>query len=318
MSSVRVLYICSAGHSGSTFTDMLLGGHSQMESLGEFSFIGKNLALGELCGCGVPVSDCQAWAPIFNRIIRERGTDLRQSPYEIRQWDTHAVQIIDNQQQTPAFLLGMKLRSAYMKYRYQLPQKLYPFVPFPPRVAGYVHNTNYLYNIIRETRHCQIVIDSSKNIFKALALYENNPKEIRIIFLSRDGRGVYLSKINSNMSQKEAVLSWVGYYKRALPLLAKVVNPEHLFKVRYEDLASQPETILKKICEFAGMSFEPTMLDFTIGIRHSVNGNRNARFNRQKKGIRLDELWRTKLTQEDLKIFNKYGGMTNHCLGYHD
>ncbi len=318
MNAVSVLYICSAGRSGSTFTDMLLGGHSQMESLGEFSFIGKNLALGELCGCGVLVSDCQAWASVFNQIMQERGIDLRQSPYGLRQWDTCAARIIDHQQQTPTFLLGMKLRSTYMKYRYQLPQKIYQYVPFPPKVVGYIRNTCYMYDIVREARNCQIVIDSSKNIFKALALYEYNPSAVRIILLARDGRGVYLSRLNSNVPRKEAVVSWVKYYQRALPLLSKVVRPEHFLKVRYEDIASQPEKIMKKICKFSGVSFEPSMLDFTAGIRHSVNGNQDARFSRQKKGILLNELWKEKLTQEDLEVFDKYGGLTNRRLGYND
>lgn len=36
-----VIYVCAAAHSGSTLSDMFLGGHSQIASLGELSFLGK-------------------------------------------------------------------------------------------------------------------------------------------------------------------------------------------------------------------------------------------------------------------------------------
>jgi hypothetical protein len=36
-----VIYVCAAARSGSTLSDMFLGGHSRISSLGELSFRGK-------------------------------------------------------------------------------------------------------------------------------------------------------------------------------------------------------------------------------------------------------------------------------------
>ena len=53
MSNVRVAFICSAGHAGSTLLDLLLGANSAAVSLGEITHLPKNLALNTPCTCVV-------------------------------------------------------------------------------------------------------------------------------------------------------------------------------------------------------------------------------------------------------------------------
>lgn len=52
MTSNKVLYICSAGRSGSTLINLVLGSHSQCMSLGEIEHLPKNIALNTPCSCG--------------------------------------------------------------------------------------------------------------------------------------------------------------------------------------------------------------------------------------------------------------------------
>jgi len=315
MSEVRYVYICAARRSGSTFFDLLLGGHSQIASLGEFSFLGKALSLDQTCGCGSPLRSCSTWAKVFDRIAEERGVDLRQTPYAMQQWDTRAVRQVDRKQQTPAYLLASTLRSKWMSLRTGAP-KIGPLqLPMPASLRKGVANSFYLYDLIRESWGCQVVVDSSKNIFKALSLYEQDSEHVRILWLTRDGRGVFHSRLKTGLSRKESIGPWMRYHHLAQKRLKQALAPGHLKTLRYEDLATDTGSTLREICEFLGLPFEPQMVDLSKGVRHVVNGNHKATFSRAQ-GVCLDERWRQGLSASELAFFERKGGSLNNRLGY--
>ena len=159
-----------------------------------------------------------------------------------------------------------------------------------------------------------VMIDSSKDSREAVELYRLAPDRVKIVLLTRDGRGVFLSSRSSNISQSESLAGWIKYHRRALPLLEKQIAPGDLLTLRYEDFATNPEKAGRRLCEFAGLDFEAGMLDLAATTRHIVNGN-DTRF-AVGKGIRLDERWRDALAGDDLAYFNKYGSKMNERLGY--
>ena len=69
---------------------------------------------------------------------------------------------------------------------------------------------------------------------------------------------------NSPLSQKD-ILKWVRpIIKRDLNTILKYkknILPEYKF-VKYEDLILDPQVVLKEICSFLGIEFEPQMLDY--------------------------------------------------------
>ncbi len=58
---IKILYITSLGHSGSTLLDVLLGQHSQLQSLGELAFFDTWIAEKNLCSCGTALPQCPFW-----------------------------------------------------------------------------------------------------------------------------------------------------------------------------------------------------------------------------------------------------------------
>lgn len=315
MGEARYCYICAAGRSGSTFFDLLLGGHSKVTSLGEFSFFGKALALNQPCGCGSNLLDCAAWAQVLQRVQEERHVDLRETPYAMRQWDARAVRVVDKNQQTPAYLLARKLRSQWMSLRSSVPAGVRSFVPMPQSLRVGLDNTFYLYDVIRDTWGCQVVVDSSKNIQKALSLYERDPEHVRVVLLTRDGRGVFHSRLKTGLSLKASIEPWVRYHSQAEKQLGRHLSPDHLRAVRYEDLATDTQSVLEQMCDFLGLPFETQMIDLSAGERHIVNGNRNATSSRNE-GVRFDENWRKGLSASELAFFERKGGRLNCHLGY--
>ena len=68
----RYCFILSAARSGSTFSDILLGGHPEIASLGELSYLSSLLGLNGSCGCGKAIDKCGSWKKIFAEIQIEK------------------------------------------------------------------------------------------------------------------------------------------------------------------------------------------------------------------------------------------------------
>lgn len=306
----RVVYICSSGRSGSTLIDMFLGGHSQAASLGEVNHLGKAVALRQTCACGTGVADCGQWNQVFDDLASRTGRDFRKRPYAFRLWDALAGIVIDRNHQTPGFTRAVYLRKAWLDLRHLTGNRL----PLLPSQEAALRNKIALYDSIARQWGKKVLIDSSKDSREAVELYRRIPDRVRIVLLTRDGRGVFLSSRTSKMSQRRSLFGWLRYYRRALPLLEKHVAAADQLTLRYEDFARDAETEGRRLCEFAGLDFDPRMLDLAATTRHIVNGN-DTRF-APDKGIRLDERWRSALVGDDLAYFNKYGSRMNKLLGY--
>ncbi|MGH8547530.1 MAG: sulfotransferase [Methylococcales bacterium] len=310
----RLVYICSAARSGSTVTDMFLGGHPAAASLGEINFLGKAIRLGQDCTCGVEVRDCPNWRKVFDLLQNDTGIDLLARPYGLRLWDARAVHVIDYAYQTRTRLVTIFLRKAWMEARDRLPAPLRRHCTIPPAFDVALANKMRLTEAIARCWNKTIVLDSSKNAREAVELYRLWPDKVRVILLTRDGRGVYLSQRKSARSRAESVRGWLHYYRRAMPRLEKHVATEALFRLRYEDLASGPEETGRNLCRFMGVDFDPILLELARGERHMVAGN-DTRFAAQK-WIRLDERWRSELVGDELAFFERMGGEMNRRLGY--
>ena len=105
---VDCVYICSAGHSGSTLLDLLLGSHSKATSLGEVTHLPKNLALNTLCACGAAVRSCDFWQRIVRALGDRIGADLMANPYALNLGYHRGVVIVDKSHQTAAYRGGCR------------------------------------------------------------------------------------------------------------------------------------------------------------------------------------------------------------------
>lgn len=309
----RVLYICSAGHSGSTLLDLLLGSQSQSASLGEITHFPKNLALDTDCACGEPISRCELWQQVISHLeSTQRFADLHANPYQLNLGFIEASSVIDHAQQT-------RWRMAYRKLLYGLSVGYLSsgnrlLLPAFKHLQSLAQNKMEFLNAIAEVGGFDYLIDSSKHYLEAIALYQAFPEEVRIVELVRDGRAVFYSGLKRKMSAQESLDAWKKTCTRAIPLLAKHVRPEHKLRVHYEKLTRAPGAALEEICRFANMKFEPSMLDFQKHDHHMTNGNR-MRFSSNSE-IRYDESWKLGLGAEQLAFFNDQAANLNRSLGY--
>jgi len=87
--------------------------------------------------------------------------------------------------------------------------------------------------------------------------------------------------------------------------------------LRYEDFVKDPATTLSQVCDLAGISYDDAMLKFRSVVHHNVNGNDKLKFGSADK-IRLDEKWRSGLSQQDAEYFENKAGRLNRLFGYQD
>ncbi len=115
-----------------------------------------------------------------------------------------------------------------------------------------------------------------RNVLYITELLELYP-HCHIVNMVRDPRDVLLSqkykwKIRflgaSNIPYREAIRAWTNYHAITISKLWNVAvnaadkhdNSDRVMTIRFEDLITQPENILRQVCDFTGLEFTPQML----------------------------------------------------------
>ena len=314
------VYIVSSPHGGSTLFSHVLGKHPEALNLGEVSFLPKLLALGELCSCGATMRECEFWKKILEEFKKVSGQDLGEDPYAVHFGDAPKGKLgsglIDVAHQTRLRFFLMKVRGALDTVSVlHAPKWLGLHACSLPSISLGAANTLGLYESARLVADARLVIDASKMPRKAAHLYVAAPESVRIIHLTRDGRGVVASR-KKYMSVANAAERWSHYHQLSLKLLQRWVPEKHRIRLSYEEFASSPETSLRAVCQWLGLEYSDRCLEFGAHRpSHSAGGN-PARFE-IAGGIRgIDERWRTVLTSEELTAFGRIAGAQNKALGY--
>jgi hypothetical protein len=297
----KVLYIGGFGRSGSTLVERILGQLPGFCSSGEVVFIWqRGLIDGQLCGCGVPVPECEFWSRVGKTAFG--GWD---------QIDAHEMlalqKRIDRNRYIPS-MVAPRLRPAAAA-----------------DMARYTDVLSKLYRAIGEVAGARVVIDASKHASTAYLLRRVPGIDLRVVHLVRDSRGVAYSWTKEvkkpevtggddafmpQYSPSSSGRQWVAYNLMfdalgAIDALHLGDTPTPRMLLRYEALMANPREGLERILAHAD---EPvTSFDFLgdgwvdLGCDHTVAGN-PMRFHQGRLDLRLDQAWTTKLPARDRKV----------------
>jgi LPS sulfotransferase NodH len=84
-------------------------------------------------------------------------------------------------------------------------------------------------------------------------------------------------------------------------------------EVRYEDLVADVGGVLRRICEFAGLEYEPDMADYAGNVDVSAKPHQQRLRQPPTSGVRD---WRTQMSPDDVAAFEHVAGDLLHELGY--
>ncbi len=325
MEKAQLVYISGSGHSGSTLLNFLLGGHGKISALGEAHRIylsANKSSKPHLCYCGKPVSDCLFWSSVsqeLQKIIKGMPKDI------LKNLITTNPQNLDIRDEI--FLLKEPKPVSSANYRLsnnrltmlmgsRLLWETFSIISYEVKMnKTIINNSLTIYEAIRRAWNTPIIVDATKNPSRMKGLYLAAKEDFRILELIRDGRAVCYSRMKrENLPMKKCAKIWQAEQRKQW--LAKLSIPKSLItRVRYEDLCQDPRKELTKICNSLGIDYQASMLNFRNNPQHGVGGN-IMRFRGSEKGIKLDEKWRSKLSNQDLNIFDAIAGKLNRSLGY--
>lgn len=295
---LRVLYILGEGRSGSTILDILLSSHDSIVGVGElWSFFEDDESLTGMCTCGLPYRQCPFWKAVRQKYLDRFGKE--------------ALPEINH------------LRKRHDAVRWTIP-KLLGYEG--PQFGRYCEATYGIYDILAEVSGRSVIVDSTKQIGRALNLLRCSDIDTYLLHLVRDGRGVIWSRLrdkrrNPSLKRKGPLLTtiaWIIKNKLALQIGAR--TPDRTLLIRYEDLVSRPEKELHRLQHFCGLDMQKVIDDLIAGkishTGHQIGGNVRARSGSATLRLSLDEEWKQKLPHRNRLLFQLLASGLVKYFGY--
>jgi hypothetical protein len=178
--------------------------------------------------------------------------------------------------------------------------------------------------------------DKTPIYINRMLLIQRHLPEARFIHLIRDGRDAALSRAQRNLTNPTPMdkvgKRWKGRIIRAREQASRL---NHYLELRYEDLVRDPETPLRRICEFIELDWDDAMLRYYERAEDRLQemardlppeGDKprrpadhrmeaHALTTKPPDPSRL-ERWRTEMSPDDLALFEQAAGDLLTELGY--
>ncbi|TXT60507.1 MAG: hypothetical protein BAJALOKI2v1_100053 [Promethearchaeota archaeon] len=184
------------------------------------------------------------------------------------------------------------------------------------------------------------IIDSTKKISwinQRVDEVSKTSAKIYLIYLMRDGRAVVNSRIRKypKMNVDQLISDWIDQINKTNELFENFSGKK--IKLRYEELATEPERVIKSLCEFLKLSYNPKMLRYYEFEHHPLGGNTGTQslvVKAQKKmipnphveltkrnkyyyethplNIKLDLRWKKEMPENALNLFQNMAGTLNN------
>jgi hypothetical protein len=320
----RLVYILAASHSGSTLLAMLLGSHPDACTVGELKLTIQDSLDRYRCSCGELLAGCVFWAKV-KLIMKSKGID-----FQVGKAGTN---ILDTVNPYIRFFLRPLHRNAFMEILRDIALSCSP--EWHRHFRSVQQHNRALLETIHEITGAKVIIDSSKVGLRLKYLLKDPEIDIRVIRLIRDGRGValtYMDPMNfadafnpdkraggsggnrntERHSMIQAAHEWRRSNEEAEAIVARLDRSKWI-EVRYENLCTNSNEVLRKIYGFLELSSAKIVINFRSVQQHVIgNGMRLD----STTEISCDERWRTILSPKDILEFEKVAGKLNNQYGY--
>jgi hypothetical protein len=165
--------------------------------------------------------------------------------------------------------------------------------------------------------------DKTPMYMRHLGLVERLFPAAQYVHLIRDGRDAALAFLDMPegvvtrtwahpRSPAGFACEWRTEVRRAREL-GQRLGPSRYREVRYEELVAATEEVVRSICDFAGLPFEPRMLEFAGAVDVSEKPHHQRLLQPPTRGVRD---WRAQMSREDVLAFEAVAGDLLAELGY--
>lgn len=303
----QLIYIVSCQRSGSTLLDLMLSQHSKIQGVGEVAKLFDYASNDKLCTCGKSVLECEFWSQVTER-FKEKVNFKGEGVFLEDRYD--CLIKCENYSFLKSNLEKLLLLKSNNKRVKQLWKTL-----FSDHVNAF-KMSEFWYDSILRTSGKAFLLDSSKDIRRMMVLSTLKESDFYIIYLVRDGRGVVNSLMKRwNLSVQAASKMWLQKNQQ-IQLALKSVAHKHLVKfLKYEDLCTNPNLVMKGIAEFLNVDYEGAMTQLDKSASHNIGGS-PTRLDKSINRVEQDLAWEKALNNQDLVTFENIAGKLNKSLGY--
>ena len=199
-----------------------------------------------------------------------------------------------------------------------------------------------LYPQVAEHVGASIIIDSTKDQYwiqdRATEL-KTSGGEPYLIFLTRDGRAVINSRLRKypDHDPRTQMEDWMAQITRSQVLFDQFSGAK--LRLRYEELATEPERVTRALCDFLGVEYTPSMQDFQATPQHPLGGNSGTQYvaargqlddpeeafvtltdrtrsyyETHSGSISLDLRWKTEMSNAHKALFQQVAGAFNEPI----
>lgn len=218
------------------------------------------------------------------------------------------------------------------------------------RKISYFHRS--IYDYLFKWTDANLLIDSSKKTWwvKRQLHFQHHWRKTQpvLIYVQRDGRAVVNSFLRKYPERgiRDITRDWKRRVNQLNEFYANFSSSQRTI-IRYEDLATSPNSVISELCSFLHIPYRPDMLHFWTHEHHIISGNAGTRsmimryrdtqglnssyskeslsevnrlhndyYEQLGLAIQLDLRWQQELSQEDLQTFESIAGEINTPFAY--
>ena len=296
-----VIYILAPSYTGSTLLTFLLAQHRDIATIGEL----KATARGDLgtysCSCGTLQRECAFWKQLTEE-MQKAGTS-----FMLDDFGTHF--------RADSPLTDRLLRAGIRGRFFELTRySALRLLPGSRRcLQDILERNRQLIEIICKLQGGEIFLDGSKDPVRLKYFSSADYWNVKTIYLIRDGRGATNSYMRHySVPMETAAREWSGVHRECDRMIGELGDGVSI-TIHYEDLCAKPKEILDSIYAFLGLETDIGDLCFRTSDGHILGNEMRLR---SVGEIKLDERWKSTLTERDLEVFEQIAGRLNRSYGY--
>lgn len=298
------LYIAGAGYSGSTLLALLLNAHPRMVSISEAEGPAEGVNIKKYhCSCGALLLEC----PFFLEL--ERRINALGSTFSLTNWQT-AFQV--SQYRMLDIPLARSLRSVFLDRCRDL---VVPFWPGYLRAIGVIsQRMTHVAQATLAISGKEVFVDAQKDPHRIKFLRDIKEFDLKVVHLIRDVRGAVASRLKNDNTSDIAWATRRWYVANMNADRARwYVSAHQWLRVTYSELCANTQSTVDRIADFVGIRRSPVPQNFYEG-EHHIIGNR---MRLKKSGlVKEDEMWKERLSDEDIRMIARIGGAANKYFGH--
>ena len=294
--------------------ESMLGAHSQIQTMGELHIWPHEIEGGGVrpCSCGEFVDSCKFWSE-----MRRRVDPLKQTG--------PGVSFFREKHNAGRTLRVNRLKSFNKEYTPDSKERA--------EIEAYGDNNLEIFQQFLQVMKEQEgespgwVVDASKDPYRLLWLIRSGLFNIKVIHMVKNPNAFIYSVTKHLINESSAFnlhkrlyftarqsVAWIIQNALFSKIAANYLSDDDYLLLTYEDFATEPHRSFEDVCRVIGCAYEKRAVDsFREGSVHTIAGN-PMRY--EKRGIVLDEKWKSRLPQSSKTLASLLTATVKSRYGY--